>query len=592
VSQANWRALEGGLVQRQRQQTSGNGALLVVVDSSGPFWERVIVDETVLVALEHFGMPYRLLDLAGQRPTPEMLRHCAGVVLAQNRLGEALDERESNMIAAAVAEGLGLINFDCDLRQLPGPLREIFGFEEINPNPYTTDLMRIRTNDHYITGLQEAGEFHRFRRMVTATIAERWRADVVALAEGILGRDQLVNARHLMPRSAFEPRNFPLLFAAPWGQGRAVQFALNVRVWRQAFHGHAQGMDDLFWRSILWAVRKPFVANMVPPLVTMSFDDCQGRHDFAYADLASRYGFIPMPSLFIKKVPRRLFPRVREGLGSGRIQFGVHGLDYYDLLTYRFGQGECSHGELERTMAEVDAFWEEVGAQPGTTLRLHWGEYGVKALPLLKERGYRYFCPALQTGLHKADMCMEDGFWPYSLQTCYYDYLPDDHDFFGFAVLQARGQEDFLSGCTAYLGESQQNDIAKAAGNAAGQIRHGLRGAFPAEILTHEQKFDVVSMAEWEDILRGVDQLTTRYERSYASHDEIGAYLQGKDGLRLDSVVVEDGSLRCALGGHTAVPLRLSVFVDEGDEVRRDYSAVDAFCGSAAVLASDWRTAR
>ncbi len=57
---------KNGLVQRKRHSAAGNGALLVVIDSSGPYWERVIVDEAVLVALEHFGFPYRLLDLAEQ----------------------------------------------------------------------------------------------------------------------------------------------------------------------------------------------------------------------------------------------------------------------------------------------------------------------------------------------------------------------------------------------------------------------------------------------------------------------------------------------------------------------------------------------
>ena len=46
--------------RRVRHTARGNGALLVVVDSKGPYWERSIVDEAVLVALEHFGTPYRL----------------------------------------------------------------------------------------------------------------------------------------------------------------------------------------------------------------------------------------------------------------------------------------------------------------------------------------------------------------------------------------------------------------------------------------------------------------------------------------------------------------------------------------------------
>ena len=99
-----------GLVRRERRFAAGNGALLVVIDSAGPYWERSIVDETVLTALEHFGFPYRLLDLAQERPTSDQLNRCAGIVLAQNRLGECLSEAETGRVADAVQNGVGLQN--------------------------------------------------------------------------------------------------------------------------------------------------------------------------------------------------------------------------------------------------------------------------------------------------------------------------------------------------------------------------------------------------------------------------------------------------------------------------------------------------
>ncbi len=557
--------------------------MLVVVDSGGPYWERMIVEETVLAALAHFGMPYRLLDLAEERPALELLGKCAGILLAQNGLGESLTHAETGLIAEAVRNGAGLVNFDYDLRASKGPLLEIFGFDRINPHPYATDTVRMQERDHYITELQSPGEFHTFDRMVTAIAAEKWGDSVVPLADGILGKEQLIYIRHLAPWSAFEPRNYPLAFATEWGDGRAVQFTLNSRVWRNAFYGHARGMDDLFWRSIVWTARKPFAANMIPPFVTMSWDDCEGRHDFAFADIANSYGFKPMPSLFIANVPERLFPRIRAGMQSGEIHYNSHALDYYRLLIYNFGKGECSREELESNFAFADAFWNRVGAYPGETLRFHWGEYGVRALPFLKERGHRFFCPALQTGLHKADMCLQDGFWPYGLQTCYYDYLPDDHDFFAFAAMLARHQEDFLTGCTPYLRESERTDVEKAAGNAALQIRHGLRAGFYAEIVTHEQKFDAVSMDEWDRILDRTRTMTHAYEKIYASHDEIGRYLRGRDGVRIEEVSTDGAAVRCTLAGGTPVPLRFSVFRNEGDAIVREYRKVDAFEGRAAM---------
>jgi hypothetical protein len=572
--------LNEGLVHRERHTSSCNAALLVLVDSSGPYWERSIVDETVLAALEHFGVPYRLLDLASDQLSGEALNACAGILIAQNRLNERLSDSDSAAISEAVRSGVGLVNLDFDLRSQKGPLLEIFGFDRINPHPYATDSLRVRETDHYVTQLQVPGEWHALDRMVTAVAVEKWREDVVPLADGILGKDQLIYIRHLAPWSAFEPRNYPLMFATRWGSGRAVQFTLNLRVWRNGFYGHARGMDDLFWRSILWTVRKPFATNTVPPFVTMSFDDCEGRHDFSYAEIASRHGFVPMPSLFVRNVPERLYPKVRTGLASGAVRYNGHALDYYSLLIYNFGKGECTEKELTSNFAEYDDLWRKVGTTPGRTLRFHWGEYGARALPYLKERGGRYFCPALQTGLHKADMHMGDGFRPYGLQTCYYDYLPDDPDFFAFAAMLARHQEDFLTGSTVYLRDSEHNDIEKSASNAALQIRHGLRGGFYAEIVTHEQKFDALSMEEWDRVLARTLEMTDGYEREFTGHDEIGDYLKGKDGVWIAQAETSEGEVRCRLEGKTETPLRLSVYRDADDGVTREYRTVEILDGS------------
>ena len=208
----------------------------------------------------------------------------------------------------------------------------------------------------------------------------------------------------------------------------------------------------------------------------------------------------------------------------------------------------------------------EKSGLPGATVRFHWGEWGVNALPFCKQRGRTFFCPALQTGLHKADMCMLDGFWPYNLQTCYYDYLPDDHDFFGFAAMFPRQQEDFLTGCTPLLRESDRTDVEKAARNASARIRHGLRGCFYAELATHEQKVGVLTLDEWDRILNDAASHTKAYEKIFASHDDIARYLKGKDGMWIKESNVEGKQIHCKLAGRTQTPLRLSVFRDEENQ--------------------------
>ena len=172
-----------------------------------------------------------------------------------------------------------------------------------------------------------------------------------------------------------------------------MQFTLNSRVWRNAFFGHARGMDDLFWRSILWTVRKPFAANMIPPFVAMSWDDCEGRHDFAYADIAVAHGYVPMPSLFVKQVPERLFPKIRAGLKSGKIQYNTHALDYYRLLVYNFGKGECSEGELEENFRFSGRFLEAGGGLSGSDAAIPLGGVRGEGAALFEGAGPPVFLP-------------------------------------------------------------------------------------------------------------------------------------------------------------------------------------------------------
>jgi hypothetical protein len=567
------------LLNRPRQAASGNGAILVIVNGAGGYWDRYMIEETVLLALEHYGMPYRVLDLASEQIAAATLKECAGIILAQHHLGRGLTAAAATLIAEAVKNGVGLVNLDNDLQEYPSPLLEIFAFDGINPHPFATNLIRIPTNGHYITELQCAGEYHQFKQPVTGTIVEKWRQDVVPLAEAILGKEQLIYIRHMAPWSAFEPRNYAILFAANWGKGRAVQFTLNPRVWHKAFFGHGSGIDDLFWRSILWTVRKPFAANIIPPFVTLSVDDCSGRHDFRYMDLAVKNNYVPLIALFLRLVPERLFPQIKEGQQSGKVQFSTHALDYYTLLAFNFGRGECTPEELEERFAYDAAWWKKVGTSPGATIRFHWGEWGVQSLPYCKKLGRVFFCPAVQTGLHDTDMNLSDGFWPYNLQTCYYDYLPDDPDFFGFASLGPRHEEDFLTGCTANLRESDHTNIEKAAHNAATQISHGLRSAFYGEVLTHEQKIGALDMEEWDKILKTAAGSTKSFEKIFVGHDEIARYLKGKAGVTLEKSSVDGTKLHCVVSGATESPLRLSVFRNEGNSVSREYVAVKRFNG-------------
>ena len=566
-----------GKYQRTPIETMGNGAALVVVNSQGSYWDYSIVDETIISALVHFGIPYRVHDLSKKRLTKEILEGCADIVLAQSRVGRFLTDQEQCLIVQMVNEGAGLVNFDEDLRNYCSTYLDMFGFDRINPHPYVTSILRIRNNEHYITQLQDPGECHVFNRMTTAIAVEKWSKNMQVLAEGHLGKEQLTYIRHLAPWSAFEPKEYPVIFAGQIGKGRAVQFTISSRMWRKEFFGHVRGADDLFYRSIIWTAKKPFITNIIPPFVTMSFDDCCGRHEFKYVDIAFDHGYVSMPSLFLDMVDTHLYRKIAEDQKSGKAGYNTHAISYYEQMYHSYGQGPLSADRLKEVFSKEDDFWRKVGVKPVKTVRCHCGEMGVNALPYLKERGRLLLNPALQTGILKAEMCMQDGYWPFNLQNCYYDYLPDDHDFYAFFSAGKRFHEDFLSGCTTYLMENDSLDMTKAAQNLKRNLDLQQRAGFYTDVITHEQKLENMSLLQWNEILAQADVLCKSYERLFVDHDYIGSYLKERDEVYFKHVSIGDGTINYKLCGKSNMVLRFSLYNNTEYGVTHDYEEAQPF---------------
>lgn len=216
-------------------------------------------------------------------------------------------------------------------------------------------------------------------------------------------------------------------------------------------------------------------------------------------------------------------------------------------------------------------------------MRMHWGEYEVKALPHLKARGKQFLNPALQPGLHKADQYLDEGYFPYNSTAAYYDRLPDDPYFFGYSAMPRRGAEDFLSGHTAYLGENAGTDVAAAIAEGASRVRLAQRDGFASQLVTHEQKFDSMSLAEWDDILAGVVRETRDLDPVPACCHDVSRYLLAKCDTRIAESTVDGEVATCALEGEAAVELRLRRFVNAEDGVAADTIRVPAFIGATQV---------
>ncbi len=158
---------------RRPRQSTGNGCALIVCDSR--FEEYFQLHETVFSALGHFGIPYRIHDLAVAGLDEATLSGCAVVVLGQDNLGLGLTRKSQTALYRAVSGGLGLVNFDYNLTHYDSSLVEAFGLSGVRTGRFvnvdSANSIAVPGADHWLTWTQEQGAEHRFNMPLPAAQA-------------------------------------------------------------------------------------------------------------------------------------------------------------------------------------------------------------------------------------------------------------------------------------------------------------------------------------------------------------------------------------------------------------------------------------
>ena len=288
--------------QSQASGTSRADAV-VLVNSASPGYADF--QHFIQPYLDNFGVPYTLLDIA-TTPVSAGIADYAVIIVGHRQLdvaGSYLDGTENSNIAAAVNAGAGLVNFDNDLSANGSTpnyqyVANVFGFGYMTP-PVLASVSFPAPQTHYITQRHTAGETITTGNMTLAGITLP--ARVTALAQ---------------------TGTAPFLAATTYGQGHAVQWA--TYDWMShAVKGPLFGLDDLVWRSIVWAARKPFTMQGMPPFVTMRMDDVSDP--MTWVPTANAYGFIPWLGLFTDDIDETEAAGVSNLVNTGKATAMMHG---------------------------------------------------------------------------------------------------------------------------------------------------------------------------------------------------------------------------------------------------------------------------
>ncbi len=217
--------------------------------------------------LEHLQVPYKVFDVSVQSPPADL---SSRQLILIGHSGVNLPSQWQTAVISAVAGGTGLVNLDWSVNiGSSSYIQTIFGASGSHAGtPGTSITVPLSVapggvNAHYIAAMQKkflgdpSGDFvYKFHvdqngSLKTATSTVLTNAGGIVIAR--IGSD-------------------PLIVATTYGSGRAVHFG-TLDYLRADRFGFLMGIDDLFWRSLVWAARKPFVLRGYPRLWAVQMDD-------------------------------------------------------------------------------------------------------------------------------------------------------------------------------------------------------------------------------------------------------------------------------------------------------------------------------
>ena len=527
----------------KKQFCSGNAKLIILINSNGRLCDKLHIDSFLFSGLRHCGIPYSVIDLGQRKPAKVDLDNCAEIIIAQENIIPVLDKTDWGIILAAVNSGVGLINFDPAFCKASASVQKEL---EISLEPYSvfTDRLRIPSLEHYIIKYQEHKNLIVTKKYVPVAAINTAGSSWNTILEAVIGREQLIFSRHLLPGIPLEPSHSPALMLRDYGKGKIVFFNLNLRFWLPEFYGHANGCDDIFFRTIVWAAKKPFITKSLPRFVTLRVDDCSGIHDFNYIETIAKYGLVPSIACFLDKISDKHWKKLKKYQEQGIIKILSHAFSYYDLLYFNFGIGECSETELTGKLRREENIFSRQKLKPGKIAHVHCNELGINALPKLKQRNqtlleFPPFSPGT-TNPGRTPVAVP----PYSSRSMGYDRLPEDRDFFRYySRFQTADMvsADFLEGnVLTWLGQQPANNIPRGIENGTGQLNLGLNSIYFGQLITHEQKFSVMTLEEIDSLFRGIVNCLKYDNIRFGSIETIAEYLKYHYGSHLTSVNVND----------------------------------------------------
>lgn len=469
----------------------------------------------------------------------------------------------------AVRGGTGLVSFD---PAMPGGRRR--------GDPARATAIRIASRPHFVTALHPRGE------------------DIPLLGP--------LCVRPVAPGTALAlAGRAPLVTASRCGSGRVVTWA--TATWASSrVLGPVGGLDDLLWRSIVWAARKPFAIRALPPVVAMRVDDVAGRGrvwgrpPLYWVGEARAAGFKPWLGLFIynlapdavvelkghlRRGAATAFPHAfgRHPVGPNRAffywasapRFPARGMDEFIFYDHERARSWPDPEATGRLRAVDDWYAAHPGLPKSRCFIPHWYETGENAIRHVVDRwGSDLSGIVIRPGTSyvRPTPMLKGG--PYRR----YETADRRRPVYYADFVEAGGRR--LFNCVTEIRDiggyewAPDNDLEATVARGVGQLKRALDSLVPAVLFTHETDYICHMRPEtFRAAVRAVARGVAGYGPEFETLDEAAGRVRATVTSRLVECRHDPGTgrLRVAFSGSAGAPTEIRVFTgrDDGINCRR-----------------------
>jgi hypothetical protein len=545
---------------------SATNKALVIINSASPNYSDYAI--YIKPYLDNFGIPYDEFNSPSSGGHPDFLNY--GVIILGHRniyvTGYPIIDLEN-----AVSAGVGLCSFDPHLFDFqsnfatsPETLQE----NSSNLIDIVTDPVHYITQEHIVDTYSPANN--------TLTLLGSMTTD--------LSSYELNSSTKLATISGS-----PILQVSSHGNGRIVKW--NGYNWMfDIILGPVAGMDDLIWRGIVWAARKPFVMQGLPPMVTMRVDDVNGTgggvsEDFEWIKISNEFDFVPWCGTFNDNIPSTYLETLRTLINHNLTTASPHAFNdlnpiyfnHFDDVSFDAAANVIrawnfyTTNNLKISSFILPHYYEISGAALDQIIALN-GQYnlGIEFIGTHMMFGNSYYTSWLNRRPYRIG---RDGA-AYSNRPVYYaDYVGwGGFDFFN-CVTEIRDDGD-------YEWYPSEQNIPSTIARGVRHLRRALNSMVLPTLFTHDY-YLTMSSDSWRTILGSVTSAISTYSPEYKSMDYAVKYVRAKSNIRVTNISETGTLVNITYSGANDLDTKCYLFTESGNQISHRLILLDKIIGGA-----------